>query len=85
MLYRTFHSDLPDYSIRGLVEKFALEGPLLAAAGKACPANKLGYHNAMFDALATCILLKNLAAELRRSGTEPSDEFLLEYSRPARI
>jgi hypothetical protein len=67
------------------VEKFGLEGQLLASAEKTCPMYKLGYHNAMFDALATYILLKNLITELQKNGVEPSDKFLLEYSRPANV
>jgi DNA polymerase-3 subunit epsilon len=82
MLYRTFHGNLLDYSISGLEEKFGFEGQLLVLAEKICPAHKLGYHNAMFDALATCILVKKFAAELQKNGAKQSDGLLLEYSRP---
>jgi DNA polymerase-3 subunit epsilon len=81
VLYRTFWGGLLDYSLGGLIEKFDLAEQLLILAGKFCPMRKLGYHNAAFDALATCVLLKNLISELRKIGMKPSDELLLEYSR----
>jgi DNA polymerase-3 subunit epsilon len=84
ILYRTFWRGLPDYSLGGLIENFGLTEQLFTSAEKFCPTHKLGYHNAVFDALATCVLLKNLIAELRKNGIEPSDELLHEYSRPGK-
>ncbi|MDR3274075.1 MAG: hypothetical protein LBS87_01950 [Puniceicoccales bacterium] len=81
ILYRAFFCNLPDYSLGGLVKKFELTERLSFLANKFCPAHKLGYHSAMFDALATCVLLENLTAELQKNGLRVSDELLLEYSR----
>jgi DNA polymerase III epsilon subunit-like protein len=79
-LYKAFFCNLPNYSLGKLIKNFKLTERLLFLANKFCPAHKLGYHSAMFDALATYILLENLIAELQKSGLRVSDELLLEYS-----
>ncbi|MDR1255674.1 MAG: hypothetical protein LBJ94_01965 [Puniceicoccales bacterium] len=84
VLYKTFYCSLSDYSLENLIKTFALTERLLSLASKFCPPSKLGYHSALFDALATCILLKNLTMELQRNGIETSEEFLLEYSCPGK-
>ncbi|MDR0715700.1 MAG: hypothetical protein LBF25_02960 [Puniceicoccales bacterium] len=81
VLYGAFFHNLPNYSLRELVKAFGLSDRLLALAKNFCPAHKIGYHNAMFDALATYVLLQNLITDLQKNGVKTSDELLIEYSR----
>jgi DNA polymerase-3 subunit epsilon len=81
VLHRAFFKNISDYSLGNLINSLGLTEELLILASKFCPAHKLGYHSAMFDALATCILLKNLISKLEKNGIAVSDQFLLEYSQ----
>ncbi|MDR0679845.1 MAG: hypothetical protein LBF42_02310 [Puniceicoccales bacterium] len=81
VLYEAFFHNLPNYSLGELIKAFGLSDCLLALAENFCPAHKIRYHNAMFDALATYVLLRNLVIDLQKNGIKVSDELLIEYSR----
>ncbi|MDR0595252.1 MAG: hypothetical protein LBF94_00940 [Puniceicoccales bacterium] len=81
VLYGAFFHNLPNYSLGELVKAFGLSDRLLALAKNFCPAHNVGYHSAMFDALAAYLLLQNLVVDLQKNGIEASDELLIEYSR----
>jgi DNA polymerase III epsilon subunit-like protein len=80
VLYKLFFKNISDYSLENLIDEFELTSKLLTVASNFCPMHKLGYHSAIFDALATCLLLKNLATELKRRSIRTSEMFLLECS-----
>lgn len=55
-VYRHFY-DLEDYSLGSLVRVFKLEGELQKLAEQFCPSNRRKSHCALYDALASALLL----------------------------
>lgn len=62
-LYRSFYPGLAGYGLGDLVERFALAGELARAAGRYCPENRRKPHCALYDALASALLLLRLEKE----------------------
>jgi DNA polymerase III epsilon subunit-like protein len=60
LLYRRLFAAVPSYELDTLVWTFAMDGELKNLAKTLCPPSAIGFHNALFDALATALLIKNL-------------------------
>lgn len=73
-----WHPRLPDGKLGTLITWFRLEKKLAALAEKFCPANRARYHCALYDALASALLLRHLCAQPDRLDT--SLENLLQSS-----
>ena len=59
-IYRRLYPDLESYQVQALVRTFALEDALDQQAKQYCPKERMQYHSALFDALATALLLQRL-------------------------
>jgi len=73
-LYRRVYPQLDGYKLGYLVECFGLEAELAELAEAACPPKRGRYHCALYDALASALLLRNLmqlpeTADCRSTGT----------------
>ncbi|MGE9295019.1 MAG: exonuclease domain-containing protein [Puniceicoccales bacterium] len=80
-LYEVIYPDLDSYQLGALVDCFALQSELDALGERHCPDGRRKAHCALYDALASALLLKRLAAE---PGFESmSIEWLLEHSLPS--
>lgn len=80
-LYEVVYPDLDSYQLGALVECFALKEGLNAASQRYCPDGRRKAHCALYDALASTLLLERLLAE---DGFEnASIEWLLEHSLPS--
>jgi DNA polymerase-3 subunit epsilon len=55
-----WHPGLADYKLESLVARFALEDELAEVARVHCPVDRRSYHCALFDALASALLLRRL-------------------------
>lgn len=62
-LYRRIYPGLETYGLAALVGTFGLQDELDARAELDCPANRQHYHCALYDALASALLLARLFAE----------------------
>ncbi len=61
-IYQTLYPTLTDHSLGALLSTFNLEQPLLKAAAKHCPPRRRQPHCALYDALASALLLVRLQA-----------------------
>lgn len=59
-IYRRLYPDLESYQLQALVRTFGLEDELSQRAKQCCPETRMHYHAALFDALATALLLQRL-------------------------
>lgn len=59
-LYQAIYPDLPSYALAPLIEQFHLGEQLAAAAAQYCPNDRRHYHCALYDALASALLLVRL-------------------------
>ncbi|MFO8026394.1 MAG: 3'-5' exonuclease [Opitutales bacterium] len=62
-LYRRIYPGLASYGLEALVDTFDLQDELDYRAGLDCPANRRHYHCALYDAMASALLLARLFAE----------------------
>ncbi len=85
VLYKNFFRTINDFSLKHLIENFDLSSPLFSLASKVCSSEHVGYHNALFDALATCILLQKLIKILQDNNLAFSIEALIEYSQRSKL
>lgn len=67
-IYRRIYPQLESHRLEDLVELFGLEKELRARAKLYCPQGRRRYHSALYDALASALLLSRLydEAELKR-------------------
>ena len=63
-LYRDFGDDGTSLKLEDLVLRHELQDDLDALAEKCCPSDRCGYHCALYDALASALLLINYSQEL---------------------
>ena len=77
-----FHS-IPSAKLETLLEAFRLQNQLEELARQHCPPNRCRYHCALYDALATTVLLWHLEEYPQFRGR--SLLWLLEYSAPERL
>lgn len=62
-LYRRIYSGMESYGLETLVRAFALQEELNRCAALDCPAGRRHYHCALYDALASALLLARLVNE----------------------
>lgn len=80
-LYEVVYPGLETYQLGALVERFALQSELDSAAQCYCPDKRRKAHCALYDALASALLILRLTAE---EGFEQTTvEWLLECSLPS--
>lgn len=63
-LYRNYGDDLPSFKLADLVMHWELQRELDELAEKHCPADRRRYHCALYDALASALLLLQYCCEL---------------------
>ncbi len=78
-LYKHFYPGLPSYALMDLIQHFHLEKSLNTKAEEHCPAHRKHPHAALFDALATALLLQRLCQA--HPGLYQSSLTLLDYSQ----
>ncbi|WP_309380199.1 3'-5' exonuclease [Cerasicoccus frondis] len=80
-LYEVVYPDLESYKLGALVACFALQSKLEELAHEHCPDSRRKAHCALYDALASALLLQRLGAE---PGFEAMTiAWLLEHSLPS--
>lgn len=62
-LYRRIYPQLESHKLGDLMKLFDLEAELTVQAGRYCPPKRGRYHCALYDALASALLLKRLYQE----------------------
>lgn len=62
-IYRRIYPQLESHKLQELVGIFALQSELDAQAAILCPAERRHYHCALYDAIASALLLRRLADE----------------------
>lgn len=62
-IYRQVYPQLENHKLRALVELFNLQSDLDSRAGVLCPEQRRHYHCALYDALASALLLRRLSEE----------------------
>ena len=62
-IYRRVYPQLENHKLQALIEIFGLQATLDAQAATICPAERRRYHCALYDALASALLLRRLADE----------------------
>jgi DNA polymerase-3 subunit epsilon len=67
-IYRSLYPRLESHGLGNLVEVFALREELEALAGNHCPNNRRRPHCALYDALASALLLLRLEREANLAG-----------------
>ncbi len=85
VLYKNFFPAIADFSLSHLINVFELFPNLITLADKYCKISHIGYHNALFDALATSMLLQNLVNILSKNNVIPSLDTLIEYSQKSNM
>lgn len=61
-IYRRLYPDLESYQLNALIRVFGLEDKLNYLANLYCPKERIRYHCALYDALASALLLQRLDA-----------------------
>ncbi|MEM8866710.1 MAG: 3'-5' exonuclease [Verrucomicrobiota bacterium] len=77
-LYRSIYPGLESYNLSALVEVFGLVEALDMQAAVYCPPNRNRYHCALYDTLASALLLRRLYEEPQLAGL--SLPWLLQHS-----
>lgn len=62
-IYRRVYPQLESHKLQTLVEVFQIQSELDRQAGILCPAQRRHYHCALYDALASALLLRRLSEE----------------------
>jgi DNA polymerase III epsilon subunit-like protein len=62
-IYRRVYPQLENHKLQSLIEIFGLQAALDAQAITICPTERRCYHCALYDALASALLLRRLADE----------------------
>jgi DNA polymerase-3 subunit epsilon len=62
-IYRRVYPQLENHKLQALIEIFGLQAALDAQAATTCPAERRHFHCALYDALASALLLRRLADE----------------------
>ncbi|MDR2738118.1 MAG: hypothetical protein LBB18_04260 [Puniceicoccales bacterium] len=60
LIYRRLFGGLKSYELNDLIDAFDLRANLALIAKKHCSTAAIGFHNALFDALAAALLIQNL-------------------------
>lgn len=80
-LYQAVYPALKEHKLGALIETFDLQKRLDDLAKTHCPGGRCRYHCALYDALASALLLIHIAEQ--RGFEAMSIEWLIEHSLPA--
>ncbi|WP_309397832.1 3'-5' exonuclease [Cerasicoccus maritimus] len=80
-LYEVIYPDLESYKLGALIESFALESKLVELGEELCPDKRRRAHCALYDAIASALLLLRMAKEPGFDAM--SIAWLLEHSLPS--
>lgn len=83
-LARLWIPTLGDYKLASLIKLFKLQGQLDVLAERYCPLQRRKYHSALYDALASALILRTLCAGEGRSQLTVSQLVQDSLSLPAR-
>ncbi len=83
-LARLWLPTLGDYKLASLIKLFKLQGQLDVLAERYCPLQRRKYHSALYDALASALILRTLCAGEGRSQLTVSQLVQDSLSLPAR-
>jgi DNA polymerase-3 subunit epsilon len=83
-LARLWIPTLGDYKLASLIKLFKLQGQLDVLAERYCPLQRRKYHCALYDALASALILRTLCAGEGRSQLTVSQLVQDSLSLPAR-
>ncbi len=83
-LARLWLPTLGDYKLASLINLFKLQGQLDVLAERYCPLQRRKYHSALYDALASALILRTLCAGEGRSQLTVSQLVHDSLSLPAR-
>jgi len=83
-LARLWIPTLGDYKLASLIKLFKLQGQLDVLAERYCPLQRRKYHSALYDALASALILRILCAGEGRSQLTVSQLVQDSLSLPAR-
>ena len=83
-LARLWLPTLGDYKLASLIKLFKLQGQLDVLAERYCPPQRRKYHSALYDALASALILRTLCAGEGRSQLTVSQLVQDSLSLPAR-
>lgn len=79
-IYRRLYPDLDSYQLNALIRLFSLEEPLNQLAHLHCPKERIRYHCALYDALASALLLQRLFSLEELKGLSLFQLFTLSAS-----
>ena len=79
-IYRRLYPDLESYQLNALVRLFGFEEELSRLARLHCPKERIRYHCALYDALASALLLQRLFSLKELSGLSLFQLFTLSAS-----
>lgn len=83
-LYENLFPALVSAKLQTLIETFGYQEELDQLAAKHCPAARCGYHSALYDALASAVLLIKLLARPEFAGATLAWLFQMSSGRAAR-
>lgn len=78
VIYQKLYPRLPSYQLMDLIAFFKLQDELYQIAKSTCPHDRQHPHAALFDAIATALLLKRLIIDFGQ--TAQNVKWLLEHS-----
>ena len=79
-IYRRLYPDLDSYQLNALIDLFQLAEPLNQLAQEYCPKERIRYHCALYDALASALLLFRLYSLSELKGLSLFQLFTLSAS-----
>lgn len=85
VLYKNFFRSFSNFSLKSLIEETGQTSKLYSLSNKVCELSRVGYHNALFDALATGVLLQYLVQTLKSQQLDLSIDALIEYSKQTKL
>ncbi|MDR1233191.1 MAG: hypothetical protein LBJ75_02950 [Puniceicoccales bacterium] len=78
LIHRRLFKGLISCELQDLIASFNLHSPLLELARQYCSCSAMSFHNSLFDALATALLIQNLP----RYFSNVSSQILLSLCNP---
>ena len=79
-IYRHLYPDIESYRLNALIQLFDLEDKLMQLANLYCPAERIRYHCALYDSLASALLLQRLFSLEELKGISLFQLFTLSAS-----
>lgn len=79
-LYMEFFRNAESYDLSCIIKSFCLSEELNDLAEKYCPEGRRKFHSALYDAIASALLLKNLKKTFENNGLNLTIEQLIMFS-----